>query len=160
MTTSRPRSRGGMASTWTATGLSIEFFARAVSRWAFTPRSANVVVKRVLLGPLYLSLCWPIFRTPFSNGEENRERATSELGGHEQVYQLGPTPKPSILSQDRCIPRSAAGVRRRVCPPRRPARSEAPYLRATAGRRPATRSAALQGPSRRGPIAPGTARPG
>jgi hypothetical protein len=27
----------------------------AVSRRAFTPKSANVVVKKVLLGPLYLS---------------------------------------------------------------------------------------------------------
>src|ERR1700736_3803895 len=160
MTTSRPRSRGGMASTCTATGVSIEFFARALSRWAFTPRSANVVVKRVLLGPLYLSLCWPIFRTPFSNGEENRERETSELGGHEQVYQLGPTPKPSILSQDRCIPRWAACERRRGWPPQLPARSEAPYPRATADRPPATRSAGLQRPSRRGPRAPDTARPG
>src|SRR5712691_1311880 len=100
MTTSRPRSRGGIASTCTVTGLSIEFFASALSRWAFTPRSANVVVKRVLLGPLYLSLMLAaIFRTPFLNGEENRERATSELGGREQVYQLWPTPKPTIVSQ-------------------------------------------------------------
>src|SRR6202035_159786 len=34
------------------------------------------------------------------NGEENRERATSELGGHEQVYQLWPTPKPTIAGSD------------------------------------------------------------
>src|SRR2546425_13020115 len=89
MTTSRPRRRGGMASTWTVTGVSIEFFARAVSRWAFTPRSANVGVKRVLLGPLYLSLCWPrssghrlgtVWRT-----ESVRHQ---NLGGCGQVYQM------------------------------------------------------------------------
>jgi hypothetical protein len=88
-----------MASTCTVTGLSIESFARAVSRRAFTPKSANVVVKRILLGPLNLSLMLAaIFRTPFRNGEENRERATSELGGREQVYQLWLPPKPAEIS--------------------------------------------------------------
>src|SRR2546427_4061258 len=98
MTTSRPRSRGGMASTWTVTGVSTEFFARAVSRWAFTPRSANVVVKRVLLGPLYLSLYWPRSSGHrLGTGRRTESGRPQNLGGREQEYQLWPRPKPPSL---------------------------------------------------------------
>src|SRR2546426_10327513 len=55
ITTSRPSRSGGIASTWTVTGVSIELRASALSKRALTPRSANVAVKRILLGPLYLS---------------------------------------------------------------------------------------------------------
>src|ERR1700736_676546 len=99
MTTSRPRSRGGMASTCTATGGSIEFFARALSRWAFTPKSANVVVKRdTPRSPL------PIFVLPRSSGHRlgrgGEPRAGDlRIGGRKQVYQLWRKPKPTIAHQ-------------------------------------------------------------
>src|SRR5438046_9389631 len=95
MTTSRPRRRGGIASTCTVTGVSIEFFARAVSRRALTPRSANVVVKRVLLGPLYLSLYWPRSSGHRSGtGRRTESGRARHLGARDHVTQLWLPPNP------------------------------------------------------------------
>ena len=69
VSTSANATIGGMASTCTVTGLSIEFRARALSKWAFTPKSANVVVKRdTPRSPLPYFVMATIFRTPFGTG--------------------------------------------------------------------------------------------
>ena len=121
ITTSRPSSRGGSASVWTATGSWMPFFCKAPSKRVLTPSSAKVdITMRTPRSPLpFFNVVLAVWGTPLGDGEENPEPEGLALEVWHSVSTIGNVGITGSFSRGEGPgPASPGG---RAAPPGRPA---------------------------------------